>query len=81
MKHWSIVFLLLSLSCRPEESAPTPAPTVELVGFANPDLLVETDWLAEHAADASVRLVDARAADAYEAGHIPGAIHIAREDT
>ena len=82
MKHWSVIFLLLSLSCRPaEESAPTPAPAFEPVGFANPDLLVETDWLAEHAADTSVRIVDARAAEAYEAGHIPGAIHIAREDT
>ena len=82
MKQWSIVFLLLSASCRPaEESAPTPAPVVEPVGFANPDLLIETDWLAEHAGDRSVRIVDARAAEDYEAGHIPGAIHIAREDT
>ena len=80
MKHWSIVFLLVSLCCQPaEESAPTPA--VELVGFANPDLLIETDWLAEHTGDTRVRIVDARAAEAYEAGHIPGAIHIAREDT
>jgi len=51
------------------------------VGFANPELLIETDWLAEHAGDGNVRIVDARAAEAYQAGHIPGAIHIAREDT
>ena len=82
MKHWGIVFLLLSPSCRPAEQSPSTHPAVVApVGFANPDLLIETDWLAEHAGDGSVRIVDARAAEAYQAGHIPGAIHIAREDT
>lgn len=81
MKHWSLVVLLLSFACRPAEESPSTRPAVAPVGFANPELLVETDWLAEHAADGSVRIVDARAAEAYEAGHIPGAIHIAREDT
>ena len=81
MKHWSIVFLLLSPSCRPAEESPPTRPAVAPVGFANPELLIETDWLAEHAGDGNVRIVDARAAEAYQAGHIPGAIHIAREDT
>ncbi len=83
MKKWSIVFFFVLLGCRPaEEPAPAaPAPAVGPVGFANPELLVETDWLAEHAGDTDVRLVDARSADDYEAGHIAGAIHIAREDT
>jgi len=44
--------------------APAPAPT---------DLLVETDWLAAHATDAGVRVVDMRTRG-YEAGHILGAM-------
>ena len=44
--------------------------------------LVETDWLAEHLLDSKLRIVDMRwRADGsgrkvYEAGHIPGAIHL-----
>jgi thiosulfate/3-mercaptopyruvate sulfurtransferase len=44
--------------------APAPAPT---------DLLVETAWLAAHATDAGVRVVDMRTRG-YETGHIPGAV-------
>src|SRR5689334_21390933 len=43
--------------------------------------LVDVPWLAEHARDADVRVVDVRwylgdkkGSDAYEAGHIPGAV-------
>lgn len=49
--------------------------------YANPELLVETGWLAEHGADAGVRIVDARKASAYRAGHVPGAISIPRSET
>jgi len=59
---------------------PTPTPPPE-IGFANPQLLVETDWLAEHLQDADLRIVDARKAEEYQAGHIPGAISIPRDST
>jgi thiosulfate/3-mercaptopyruvate sulfurtransferase len=39
-------------------------------------LLVDTEWVARHASDPRVRLVDMRGADAYAAGHIPGAVRI-----
>ncbi len=42
-------------------------------GYPRGDLLVETDWLAEHVQDAGVRLVDCGSADAYQRAHIPGA--------
>jgi len=45
-------------------------------GYMHPELLVETSWVAQHASDPDVRLVDMRDAAAYAAGHIPGAIHI-----
>jgi len=44
-------------------------------GYAHPELLVETAWLAEHGRDPGVRIVDTRSAEAYAQGHIQGAIH------
>ncbi|AFH63459.1 sulfurtransferase [Paenibacillus caseinilyticus] len=41
-------------------------------GYPNAQLLVEPDWLEEHAASADVVLLDARA-QGYGEGHIPGA--------
>ena len=36
-----------------------------------PDLLVETDWLAEHLDDPNVRIVDMGPIDAYKTGPHP----------
>ena len=47
------------------------------VGYAHPEQLVETDWVAAHAGDANVRVVDLRsAATAYPGGHVPGAVYL-----
>ena len=43
-------------------------------GWANPDLLCETDWLAAHKDDADVVLVDCDLLPAYQRTHIPGAV-------
>jgi thiosulfate/3-mercaptopyruvate sulfurtransferase len=46
-----------------------------MAGYANPDALVETDWLAEHLDDPSVRILEVdEDVTAYEKGHIPGAV-------
>ena len=45
-------------------------------GYANPDQLVETDWVAAHARD--VRIIDMRRTG-YEQGHVPGALYLAPE--
>ena len=45
-------------------------------GYTNPQLLAETDWLAEHLNDPNVRMVDARPPQQYAAGHIPGAVNL-----
>ena len=45
-------------------------------GYANPQLLAETNWLAEHMDDPTVRIVDARRPQQYAAGHIPGAVNL-----
>ncbi|MEZ5287420.1 MAG: sulfurtransferase [Vicinamibacterales bacterium] len=42
-------------------------------GYARPDLLVDTAWVAAHAADPSVRIVDLRPRG-YAEGHVPHAV-------
>ncbi len=50
--------------------------------YANPDVLVSTDWLAEHLNDDDLRIVESNEDILlYDTGHIPGAVHIDwRED-
>ncbi|MGQ0549972.1 MAG: sulfurtransferase [Armatimonadota bacterium] len=44
-------------------------------GYAHPEVLVETDWVAAHLNDPSVRLVEVDVdTAAYDSGHIPGAV-------
>jgi thiosulfate/3-mercaptopyruvate sulfurtransferase len=44
-------------------------------GYANPDVLVETEWVAQHLNDPNLRLVEVDVdTTAYDSGHVPGAI-------
>ena len=43
------------------------------VGYAHPEQLVDTAWVASHSRDANVRVVDVRRAG-YEDGHIPDSV-------
>jgi thiosulfate/3-mercaptopyruvate sulfurtransferase len=45
-------------------------------GYAQPELLVETDWLAAHLDDPNLRIVDCDPIDAYSRAHIKNAIGI-----
>ena len=46
-------------------------------GYANPDVLVSTDWVAEHLDDPNVRIVESdEDVLLYEMGHVPGAINL-----
>ena len=45
------------------------------VTYAHPEQLVETGWVAEHAADSNVRIVDMRQGG-YGDGHVPGAVYL-----
>ncbi len=45
--------------------------------YANPDVLVTTDWVAEHLHDSTIRLVESNEDTLlYASGHIPGAVHV-----
>lgn len=43
--------------------------------YAHPEQLVDTAWVAAHAGDANVRVVDMRQSG-YAAGHVPGAVYL-----
>lgn len=46
-------------------------------GYAHPEYLVETEWVAQHLADPQVRIVESdEDVLLYEAGHIPGAVKV-----
>jgi len=46
-----------------------------MAGYAFPETLVSTDWVAQHSADAKVRVVEVDVdTSAYGEGHVPGAI-------
>lgn len=54
---------------------------MDMIDFSERPLL-ETEWLEEHLADSNLRIVDMRwrgdgsGREVYQAGHIPGAIHL-----
>lgn len=43
-------------------------------GYAHPEMLVTTEWLATHLHDTTIRIVDCDNRDAYRRAHIPGAV-------
>ncbi len=54
-----------------------PSPTIEVKGYAHPDSLVSTEWVAAHRNDPNIRIVESNEDILlYEQGHIPGAIQI-----
>src|SRR5436189_2384213 len=45
--------------------------------YANPEALVETDWLEKHLKDDAIRIVESNEdVLLYDTGHIPSAVHI-----
>lgn len=51
--------------------------SIESKGYAHPEVLVSTAWVAEHLQDSNVRLVESNEDILlYDTGHIPGAVKI-----
>lgn len=71
---------LLGLLVMQPSQEPAAAPPAQET-YANPELLVSTEWLAGASVNASVRVVDAREREAFEAEHLPGALHLPRSAT
>ena len=49
-------------------------------GYVNPQMLAETQWLAERLNRPDIRIVDMGPREAYQRAHIPGAVSIGRGD-
>ena len=46
-----------------------------MVQYAHPEVLVDSQWVAEHLSDRNIRIIDAHInPETYDAGHIPGAV-------
>ena len=58
----------------PNASAPAADAAIHAKGYAHPEALVTTAWLAEHLSDPGVRIVESdEDVLLYDVGHIPGA--------
>ena len=50
---------------------------IEQRGYAHPELLVSTDWVAQHAKDPNVRVIEVNEDILlYDTGHVPGAVKV-----
>ncbi|MBI2615391.1 MAG: sulfurtransferase [Gemmatimonadetes bacterium] len=59
----------------PQTVAPVTA--IEARGYAHPEVLVSTQWVADHLNDPTVRIVESdEDVLLYETGHIPGAVKV-----
>jgi thiosulfate/3-mercaptopyruvate sulfurtransferase len=52
------------------------SPSLSERGYARPDLLADTEWLAGQLDNPRIRVVDARSEKEYAEGHIAGAVHM-----
>lgn len=60
----------------PAQSIPAVTPIDER-GYAHPEVLVSTDWVAQHLDDPGVRLIESNEdLLLYDTGHIPGAVKV-----
>lgn len=76
-----VVLVVAGCAGSTKGSPNTPTGTSGSVAFANPNLLVETAWLAEHLNDPKVRVIDVRKADAYKSGHIRNSVNLDTMDS
>lgn len=67
---------LLALGCAGAAPA-VQAPAEIATGYANPEVLVDTAWVADHLDDPDVRLIDVSSKEeVYKEGHLPGAVFV-----
>src|SRR5215813_5840539 len=58
-------------------TAKTTDPAIAAKGYVTPDVLVSTQWVADHLNDPSIRIVESNEDILlYDQGHIPGAVQI-----
>jgi len=61
----------------PDPGGVTPVTAIEERGYAHPEVLVSTEWVAAHLKDPAVRVLESdEDVLLFETGHIPGAVKI-----
>jgi thiosulfate/3-mercaptopyruvate sulfurtransferase len=51
--------------------------SIEQKGYAHPEVLASTEWVADHLKDPGIRLIESNEDTLlYASGHIPGAVHV-----
>lgn len=78
-----LILLFLTASCREKTETPAAAePTAGVAeeGYANPRALVEAGELLAMAGKEHIKIIDFREREAFDLGHIPGAIPLWRSD-
>jgi thiosulfate/3-mercaptopyruvate sulfurtransferase len=76
---FSILFvLLLGLNACVAPVAPAAAPQSQVVDrYANPEVLVDTQWVLDHLNDANARFIDVSGKqETFDNGHLAGAVYI-----
>lgn len=54
-----------------------PTPKTSGAGYAHPEVLVDTTWVADHLKDSNVRLMDVSSKrEVYDKGHLVGAVYV-----
>ncbi len=81
MKKFFVAIIILFLGLEIISCAPTPtarvAPPAAKTGYAHPEALIDTDWVAAHLTDPQVRLMDVSSKrEVYGQGHLPGAVYV-----
>lgn len=73
---WFLFSLSLFLvACSSEVNTKGETPEA-LSDYGNPQLLVDTAWLADHLADENISIIDLRSQEDYQTGHISHAIQL-----
>lgn len=55
----------------------SPSTSIADRGYTTPDVLVSTDWVAEHLKDPNIRIIESNEDQLlYPSGHIPGAVQV-----
>lgn len=69
LEAWEAAGLLTQTGAEPGGDEPYEADV-------GPDLRVDKAWMLDHLEDGDVVIIDARTAEEFDEGHIPGAIHV-----
>jgi thiosulfate/3-mercaptopyruvate sulfurtransferase len=83
----SLILLITLAGCLGEARTPEPQPIDATAsppinrGYSNPEIVVDFNWLKDHASDPAVRLIEvSQSKGQYDEKHVPGALFLDRNN-